>query len=129
MDDKPFCYANSTLSSILVLLDGHSSHIDLYVTEFCANNGIFLFRLPLILSMHCSLRIGDFSENVSPIFRKKLQSFLSSIQVFLSQKGDFLEFLQRRSSKRAVQTLLKDCLGFLVYGLLSDLKVTSAKKR
>ena len=46
MDDKPFCYANSTLSSILVLLDGHSSHIDLYVPEFCANNGIFLFRLP-----------------------------------------------------------------------------------
>ena len=33
-------------SPIVVLLDGHSSHIDLHVTEFCANNDIFLFRLP-----------------------------------------------------------------------------------
>ena len=31
---------------IVVLSDGHSSHIDLYVIDFCANNGIFLFRLP-----------------------------------------------------------------------------------
>ena len=29
-----------------MLLDGHSSHIDFYVVEFCAANGILLFRLP-----------------------------------------------------------------------------------
>ena len=53
---------------IVVLLDGHSSHIDLYVIEFCANNGIFLFGYPFILPIHCSLQIEDFSEHVSPIF-------------------------------------------------------------
>ena len=30
-----------------MLLDGHSSHIDFYVVEFCAANGILLFHLPL----------------------------------------------------------------------------------
>ena len=35
-----------TLRPIVMLLDGHSSHIDFYVVEFCAANGILLFRLP-----------------------------------------------------------------------------------
>ena len=34
------------LRPIVMLLDGHSSHIDFYVVEFCAANGILLFRLP-----------------------------------------------------------------------------------
>ena len=29
-----------------MLLDGHSSHVDFYVVQFCAANGILLFRLP-----------------------------------------------------------------------------------
>ena len=36
-----------TLRPIVMLLDGHSSHIDFYVVEFCAANGILLFHLPL----------------------------------------------------------------------------------
>ena len=36
-----------TLCLIVMLLDGHSSHIDFYAVEFCAANGILLFHLPL----------------------------------------------------------------------------------
>ena len=55
---------------IVVLLDGHSSHTDLYVIEFCANNGIFLFQLPFTLPVHCSLRTEDFLEHLSPISKE-----------------------------------------------------------
>ena len=34
------------LHPVVMLLDGHSSHIDFYIVEFCAANGKLLFRLP-----------------------------------------------------------------------------------
>ena len=85
---------------IVLLLGGHPPNIDLYIIEFCANNDIFLFQLPR-QSFHA---LQDFSEHLSPIFLKNLKNFLSIIKVFLSQKGHFLEFLQKCWSKCAVQT-------------------------
>ncbi len=51
------------LRPIVLLLDGHESHIDIHVSKICAENGVLLFCLP----PHCShvlqpLDVGFFSS-------------------------------------------------------------------
>ena len=54
MDAKPF-YAwitnhfvkkTPSLRPVVLLIDGHGSHIDYYIIQFCAENQILLFRFP-----------------------------------------------------------------------------------
>ncbi|KAJ8046390.1 Jerky protein-like-like [Holothuria leucospilota] len=46
----PFLQKENIKLPVVLLLDGHSSHLSLEVTSFCAENGIILFCLPA----HCS---------------------------------------------------------------------------
>ena len=86
---------------IVVLLDGHSSHIDLYVIEFCANSGIFLFGLPPHSSHALQPADRGFFGTFKSNFLKEVAKF--SVQYpGVSVTKHFLEFLQKRTSKLAV---------------------------
>ena len=63
------------LHPIVMLLDGHSSHIDFYVVESCAANGTLLFHLPLH-SLH-ALQPADrgFFASFKSNFSKEVTKF------------------------------------------------------
>ncbi|XP_030854234.1 uncharacterized protein LOC115929451 [Strongylocentrotus purpuratus] len=41
----PFLLSRGTHFPVLLLVDGHASHVDLHVAEFCQHNNIILYRL------------------------------------------------------------------------------------
>ena len=63
------------LRPVVLLIDGHASHIDYYANQFCAENQIILFRFP----PHTSHAVqqtgrgffGEFKHN----FSKELPKF------------------------------------------------------
>ena len=58
-----------------MLLDGHSSHIHFYVAEFCAANGILLFRLPLHSSHALQPADRGFFGSFKSSFSKEVTKF------------------------------------------------------
>ena len=68
---------------IVMLLDGHSSHIDFYVVEFCAANGILLFCLP----PHWSYALQPADRGVFGSFKSNFSK--GSDQVYSAISWDF----------------------------------------
>ena len=60
---------------VALLLDGHSSHIDYYVVQFCADNNILLFRLPSHSSHAVQPAERGFFGSFKSNFAKEVASF------------------------------------------------------
>ena len=71
------------LCPIVMLLDGHPSYIPFYVVEFCAANGILLFRLPLHSSHALQPADRGFFGSFKSNFSKEVTKFRYSILGFL----------------------------------------------
>ena len=90
---------------VVLLLDGHSSHIDYYVVQFCADNNILLFCLPTHSSHTVQIAYRGFLDRSNQTLLKKLHHFLSNTHEFQLRKELSLRFLPKLLRKPVAQIL------------------------
>ena len=63
---------------VLLLVDGRSSHIDLHISKFCRDNGIYLYCLPPHTSHALQPLDVSFFKPLKPVWSKVCNEYRSS---------------------------------------------------
>ena len=110
---------------VVLLLDGHGSHIDYYVVPFCVDN-LLLFRLPPY-SSHAVQPADSFLDRSNQTLVKKLYISFSVQypQLSITKRTPSLWFLPKLLIKPVAQMLWNDRLGFQEYGWYVEKMLTT----
>ena len=106
MDDKLFCYVHSTSLLYCCLIVWALVTYRFMLLNFVQIVTSFCFGYHLILHMHCSLRIEDFSEHLSPILWKSSKIFYSVSRCFF-QKRTFSRIFTKAFEQTCHADLIK----------------------